>query len=51
MANWRQWLSRKLLMWAYLLDREGKFEFHAGRYKFERGWQQPMSAHDQSAPR
>lgn len=42
----RQWIARKLLMWAYLIDRDGKFEFCAGRYKFERGWKQPVSTTD-----
>lgn len=46
MADFRHWLARKLLMWAYLLDRDGKFEYHAGCYKFERGWQQPKSDRD-----
>jgi hypothetical protein len=49
MANFRQWLARKLLMCAYLIDRDGKAEYCAGYYKFERGWKQPTSAHDQAA--
>jgi hypothetical protein len=50
MANFRQWLSRKLLMTAYLLDRSGRFEYRAGCYKFERGWQQPKSEKDLAGP-
>lgn len=49
MADLRQWIARKLLMWAYLIDRDGKFEFHAGCYKFERGWKQPTSTNDMAA--
>lgn len=45
----RQWIARKLLMWAYLIDRDGKLECCAGFYKFERGWQQPVSTNDMAA--
>jgi len=46
MADFRQWLARKLLMLAYLIDRGGKIECRAGCYYFVRGWQQPKSDSD-----
>ena len=44
----RDWFSRKLLWLAWRIDREQRFVFQAGRFKFERNWQQPQHGEDQT---
>jgi hypothetical protein len=51
MMTFRERISRMLLSAAAKLDPENKFVCHAGRYKFERGWQQPAHPAAKESPR
>ena len=44
--DWRGWLSRKLLRFVARLDPDQRCVYQAGEFKFERGWQQPVSKTD-----